>query len=155
MSIKCSCPDCGSDNTQRVSLAYQAGVSTGLSLSVGGIKGGGHKALGGGVKIGGTSSDLWKSLRPPKKKSLVRPIVNGVFLFSFAAVYIASEMINPPEPVGISGWVFLLVLIAFGIWCIRLVIMRIKSNTEVFPTLLKSWNTEFICLRCSRRFRVD
>jgi hypothetical protein len=33
--------------------------------------------------------------------------------------------------------------------------MRVKSNTEVFPTLLKSWNTEFICLRCSRRFRVD
>jgi len=121
---------------------------------VGGIKGGGHKALGGGVTIGETSSDLSISLRPPKKKSIGFPIVNGVLFFVMAAG-LANDMIDRTEPVETSDWVFLLILIAIGLWCIRLVIMRLKFNKDVFPRQSKSWNAEFICLRCSRRFRVS
>jgi len=156
MPITCSCPSCGSENTQRVSLAYQAGVSSGLSLTVGGIKGGRHNALGGGITIGETSSNLSKSLCPPQKKDIGFPATTGVCFFVMA-VFMAYVMVDQADSSETSDqiMVFLLILIAIVLWCIRVVVMRIRFNKDLFPTQSKNWNAEFICLRCSRRFRVD
>jgi len=129
-----NCPKCNSENTQKLSITYQGGISNNQSEIVGlGV----GRGIGGGVATAtGTSiTDLAQRYAPPAKKSLSLTHV-GLILF-----------------VGLilSGFFSFSFLIAIAI-VIGIYISNAKHNSEVFPAEFAEWDGKFLCLRCENVF---
>ena len=149
-----SCPQCNSENTQRLDIAYKTGVRSvsGSTSNIG--VGTSSSGLGIGASEGNfvsTQKSLFSSsIQPPEKKSAGCITGIGVFiLIPFIIVFLGM---------GIGGnfeqFMFTLtgVLIGIGIiWVDRL--QRNRFNRDEYEPNNRIYQNKFICLRCGNIFQ--
>ena len=145
-----SCPTCGSENTQRLSTLYMAGVSR-FSAVTNGFGWAGGFAGGSGWTDGTCQTGLSQISAPPYKRSYR----GGLLLLFFGPVigalpFAIMEHLNGKAQIhevlaGIS--VILLELCA-----IVLLVRAAVYNRTTWPTRIREWQITWICLRCARVF---
>ena len=134
------CPQCASDNMQRVEVAYLQGSSNIQSMSntVGAGIGRGGIAVGGAKTstTGASQSLLAESLSPPVKAGWWAPILMvsiGIFLI-----------------VTIAFALFGLVIFAGGL----VLAWQVHKKNKNYPNALEVWRRNWICLRCGGVFTL-
>jgi hypothetical protein len=143
-----SCPSCGSENTQKISLLYQSGTTNVRlgSIGVGGT-GTGHLGIGVGATGGCAQSDLARQYAPPKKldpsTQMGCLIVIGVILTPIMYALTDSKIFA------------VFVLIIFIAAVALLYNHAERHNTKVFPQQFAEWDKKFLCLRCGVIFNRD
>jgi len=130
-----SCPSCGSENSQKLSLAVHAGTSTSTTTTA--IIGGASGHFGQGLALSGgtTTSQLAKTHAEPKKKPVFLP------LFLVLPVAGVLALIH-----WIAGAAVLLPFVVKS-W------LNLSYNQDVQPKLHAEWSAKFICLRCGNIFK--
>ena len=148
-----SCPACGSDNTQRLSTAYMAGVSQ-FSAVTSGF--GWARRFGGasGWTTGVSQTQMSQSVAPPAKRSYWQGVVlvaTSPLLAALAAEGCRriAELLHLNLRFGdlATAW-FLLIVIA----AIVLLTKAFSYNSGTWPKLLQLWNMSFSCSRCGQIF---
>src|SRR5258706_2734731 len=134
------CPSCNASQTQRLEMAFRAGISNKRGTVVG-FDLQGDVGLG---SYGGTSqTGLSMSARPPARKPIGTvyfcAFVIGILIFAGL-----SWLVN--FFLGIVAVIGFIVLIYF------LTAKDIKYNSEIQPQLLKRWQAAWICLRCGKKW---
>ncbi len=131
-----SCPICGSENTQKLTLIYSGGVSNSTTNTVGG-------GVLGGIGFGATKSNgtatsaLASKYAPPVKISNAGAntcTVITLILFGFEN-YITA---------------FAFALISVGLYA-----LNHRHNSNEFPKLLADWQKQYLCLRCETTFKPE
>ena len=125
------CPNCQSENIQKLSLAVMHGTKSVSFLGIGGASGG----AGGGGMFGTSQSALAELNSPPKEKSSVWWSI-GIVIFG-----LSSLTLNPIP-------IFLFLGCCFGLWAAW------SYNSKEYPALLKDWNEKWICQRCATVFKL-
>ena len=133
-----NCPQCESENTQKLSLAVESGTHKTSSGGVGlGLTGAGLGVIGGKTRGRSVSKTAQKYAEPEKA-----PIIGGFF----AALFFA----------GIAAAFFGWQAFQIGFWiAVILTAFAIFYNLKVYPTEKAEWDSKFICLRCSAIFEVN
>jgi len=133
------CTSCGSDNTQRLAVAYQNGTSTinTRSNSVGVAFGSGGLGLGSATTATtGTSTSLLASrAAPPSKKRYRVAFIIPVALWIIAMFF---EKSFTGTVLSISGYL-ILALFLFRTY---------QFNSTKWPQLYRQWQTMWICHKC-------
>ena len=141
---KYQCPNCQTVNVQKLSMAYENGVSVSIinTKNVGiGVAGG---KLGVGLgHSGGTSTtktELSKKLEPPEKKSMI-----SIIVYCIIGMAVVGKTI---------GWGFFtstitLLVVIGSIW------ERWDYINNIFPQEMEKWNRQYLCLVCGTRFYED
>jgi predicted RNA-binding Zn-ribbon protein involved in translation (DUF1610 family) len=148
--VQYSCPSCGSENTQRLSTVYMAGVSQ-FSAVTSGFGWAGGFAGGSGWTTGISQTQMSEMAAPPKKKSY-----RGGILLLLCAPFIGPapfallESLNGVRPLYekmavVTGTVL---LIAAFLWLGSTYVY----NKQVWPRLCTEWHRRFVCLRCGMMF---
>jgi hypothetical protein len=117
------CPGCAAANTQRVSLAFLAGSNTALGAA----------------------------LSPPKKKTWLLFLLVGLALL-ILTLRLVRDISNGSAENSPPVWWFGAGMAIIGMWAALFAIGRYSFNRSRYPLLLRDWQSEFICLRCSKRF---
>ena len=148
--VQYSCPGCGSENTQRLSTVYMAGVSQ-FSAVTNGFGWAGGFAGGSGRTEGTCQTGLSQISAPPYK----RCYRGGLLLLFFGPVigalpFAIMEHLNGKAHVheilaGIS-------VILLEICAIFLLVRAALYNRTTWPTRIREWQITWICLRCARVF---
>jgi len=135
------CPNCGSDNTQRLEVIYDSGTSnintTGVTSGVGLARG-----LGGGAAVTKTSgvsrtTMAVKAAPPIKKKWIFLALIAFVVLL----VGISSGSIGGILfGVGLAG--------GAGYLCYKMSIY----NNHVWPGLYQTWLRSWMCNKCGATY---
>jgi DNA-directed RNA polymerase subunit RPC12/RpoP len=150
MTRNFSCPACGSERTQKVSVAYAAGTSTGRRTA------GGFAFTADGLVpvIGGgntqTRTSLAASLAPPvRRDDYMAWIILAGMVLGFAGGVFTFDSTDSRE---LAGAVFFLVVVfsIFVSWLARKWAMR--YNTTVYRKALSRWQRSWFCHRCGARF---
>ena len=140
------CPDCGSDNWQRIELAYMAGTSghTGMALFTG----------GGGMDVGilsGTSrTQFADSIAPPMKRTAglgqFFGVIGGIS-FSVGGVVMAAKPDNALDQIPFGEIALVAGVVLIGIF---LLFARNSHlyNKNKWPLLFDEWRRHFVCLKC-------
>jgi hypothetical protein len=141
-----NCPNCKSDNTQKLSAIVASGTSQSQSVSVGSMGG----TVGGAAAFGVTNSSttthtqsaLAKKLAAPTRKRTILLLVGFGFLMLLAW--------------GMFGK-FLGLLVAAGVGFLGWTLFQKNTayNTNVYPGLLDDWNQSFYCHRCETVFKAS
>lgn len=171
-----ACPDCRSENCQRVEMAYISGTAHTSSTSLGtAVIFNAHTtadALSLTTTKGQQQTSLASQLAPPSQKKnsssgsltaigccfLPSMIVLGIalILLSSLAVALKSEGF---AFVGIFGGALLCILLAIGVFRLGLGLIREEDtrnqkvrqfNEDTWPTLFETWKRKYICLKCGR-----
>jgi hypothetical protein len=145
------CPNCGSTDLKKASLAYEEGLSRirvksrlrGLLFADDGP----NVIVGRAAANGVQQTELSRRLRPPKKWSYAKLVlwaglVSIVSLVLCVHVVMASSTTVSSLPiitVGAAGLMAFLVLL-FVTW---------RHNQLVYPRRLTEWQRLFICQRCA------
>lgn len=136
------CPACKSDDTKRLPLIYEMGVS---AIEAGTI---GVGASANGLGVGGASTSgtvqtlLAEKVAPPEKISLARWIVAAGIVFLLIANIMPAWFL---VPVGIA-------MLAGLVWLQR----RFQDfNQNEYPNMRRKWERTFMCLRCGHQFEPD
>jgi len=134
------CPSCSSSQTQRLEMAFRAGISNKRGTVVG-FDMQGDVGLG---SYGGTSqTGLSMSARPPAIKP-VGTVYFCAFVIGFLIFAGLTWLVN--FFLGLVAVIGFIVLIYF------LAAKDIKYNSEIQPQLLKRWQAAWICLRCGKKW---
>lgn len=137
------CSSCQSDNVQKLSLAYESGISD-VNTKTKGVSFGGGGLNFGGAKTKGTSQTaLSKRTAPPRKYSYIKPLLIGL-LASFIAD-IALTSLNIPW----LGYAVLAVVSG------GLLYRSYLYNHNQWPALYNSWSNSFICHKCGAIYEVN
>lgn len=160
-----SCPKCGSEKAQKISLIYEAGTSDYSSTSVHSgfltSADGNFSGLGTSLNSGTNQTKLAKRFTPPRKKACVAAgcgclacIILPV-LFTFIVIILLTILgVNctyPYDEIVIFGTpciLFLLILII----SIGLLRKSMKFDNEEYPILKKEWEKQFFCHKCGHVF---
>ncbi len=152
-----ACPQCGSQNTQRLSLAYSSGLST-VDLRTGGIGVGiGSNTIiptfGGDWSSGSVQTQLSKSAAPPSKKKYRWALYWA--LLGPAVVYLPGAILEGIWGRSMSSFLgeWMIAFVPLGV--LWIVLHAFFYNRIVWPKLMKSWTESFVCLRCSAAFIVN
>ncbi len=164
-----SCTRCGSSTTQRVSLAYEMGTSSGWQAGVGVGASSGTGIIGGVTGgVGASSTELAKRLAPPSEpeapedlqgcESLAYWALVFLALFSIAIVIIKDGS-YPEEAVWVA---FLLCCLGFGLatrWSNKRHERKMAPAREQHQhqmarhaKAVELWRRQFICLSCNAIF---
>lgn len=138
------CPKCGSENTQRASLLYAAGVS---ASSGGGV---GVDLATGGVVVGGLSgrsrSGLAAAHAPPRRESAGTAVIVLVIMGVVSGLIAAA---NGGWEVGLA-----LFLVFAGVaWLINRNVAT--QNKQMIEPAVAAWQKKFVCLRCGETFETS
>jgi hypothetical protein len=148
MAIECTA--CRSDNAQKMSLVYEAGISTldgratstGIGLAYGGLGAGVSRSKVKGIQ----QTALSKKAEPPLKRRLVRNTILYFVGFSFIpALVISMFQINNQALQTVVG-VGYLAFAAFHVY------NNYLYNKTVYPPLYKTWDQQYMCLKCGAIF---
>ena len=142
------CPQCATDNVQRVEVAYLQGSSNidavSKTMGVGVGRGGGSWNAGvGGARTsttGTTQSLLAGQIAPPSKKSFKYAfllVIAGIVIFLMVDFISEIAFIITPVLFLIAGIVA---------WDVH------KYNSECIPALLAVWKKEWLCQKCGDVF---
>lgn len=130
------CPQCQSDNIQRLEVIYEGGTQNISASSVtGGV--GGRAGLGAVTSTSGQSqSVLAKKLSPPAKKQVGRLLL----LFPFV---ILAFMIDT-----VVGCVAIAAIVLF-------MFTNSTYNNKEWPALYQEWIKQWYCNKCGSVFKPD
>ena len=157
------CLECGTDDIQRVELAYLSGtsninmVSKGRSVGVGVSRAGGNTGLGAGVagtKMKTTGTDqsmLAESLTPPSKKSIFWTIIFILIGWPSAVMGLAVLVVDG-DVVGMFFLIFGLVFFGAGVYGTY---TFHQYNTKIFPIEFRNWQQSWLCKRCGSTFLLN
>jgi len=142
-----TCPKCSDQNTQRLSLAFESGISDVTTRTSGAAVGIGRGGIGIGIgssKNKGTSQTaLSQRAAPPKKSSYLK-----IFKYWFIATLLSQIFLRNTT---FREIVAVTILVAAGYAIYR----AFMFNRDQWPALHQTWQKSFICLRCSNIFEVD
>ncbi len=142
MAMECvTCPNCGSDNVQRFSVAFQSGVSD-VTSHTKGLMFNGKLGVGGAKTNSVSVSAMAASTAPPQKKSMIKAFL----IFGLLSVILAS-IIQSYLPKTIR-YVADIVLVLGPFMAYR----AFKYNRNVWPKLYEDWSNSWVCLKCGSRF---
>ena len=140
-----TCPNCKSENTQKLSGIVASGTSHSQSQSVGSVGGtvGGTPAFGvtSSTTTTHTQSVLAKKLAAPRKKATILLLTGFGFL-----MLLAWGMFGK-----IGGTLAAAGLGYFGLLRYQ---KNAAYNANEYPSLLDRWNKSFYCHRCEHVFMV-
>lgn len=139
-TLQCTCPRCGSENTQKFAMVYANGAAMmhGTGVGVGlGVKSG--LGVGGGGFNAASSSVLAQMCAPPTPMKVVMPTI-GIFIATMLvgafAMHWKAAAIDEAAAV-VAGLYFLIAL---------------RHNLVVHPRALEEWGNRFLCMRCQAVF---
>lgn len=140
------CKNCGSDNTQRLAVAYQNGTSTvnATSRSVGAGFGTGGAAFGSATT---TTSGVSRSLlaaraAPPAKKRYRTAFIIPVIML-FIALFFEKTIIG-----------YVLVISAY-VLLVFFLVRFYRYNSSVWPGLYRHWQSMWVCHKCGNIYSED
>jgi hypothetical protein len=140
------CPNCKSDNIQRLSAVFEGGLSdinTRTNGSAVGLSRGGVGVGFGSAKTKGTSQTAASQrAAPPAKKKYFKPL-----LLIFVAVVVVSICVGSNHAI-LSG----LVTLAWIGGSIAWVVHAFQYNSKVWPSLKATWDDSYLCARCNHIF---
>lgn len=140
------CPNCNSENTQRLEVIYNAGtqeINT-HSATAGGAHGGAFGIGGAVTKTSGQSQSLLaKQVAPPAKKSYKWPII--AILFGFFAFYSNSHNNL------MGGLIIGLLLGGPGAY---LCFSNFQYNSNKWPSLYQHWFESWMCSKCGSVYQI-
>lgn len=152
MASNLCCPGCQSEETRKVSLLFEQGVSTGTTTS---------STVGTGFNSGGfiasTSSThssqtaLAQRLAPPPQKKERW----GFFLF-FGGI-LSLCIYGVVEVPALRTLEMGAVLLLLGLICVALILHLKKTmhhNKTAWRVAWNEWNSQYLCLRCNQVFAV-
>ena len=138
-----SCPICKSEETQKLSLIFEAGTSNVALGSIGADIGTGHIGVAG--TAGTIQSNLAKRYAPPERKSGGKNVLSALILWMpFCIFVVAAFGAGMPE----------FIMIFLGTVALSVILIRgaVYHNTNVYPFQLAEWNKKMVCLRCGNVF---
>lgn len=146
------CPRCQSEQTQKVSIAYQSGISKiNTSTTQGGVLVG-NAGLNAGIGEGETSgvmqTEFSKSIAPPKEQPYTFSFFISAIVFGPILVFLTIFKIDN----SVTIFLDFLLAIAAMIWAIKGIH---KHNKIQYPPLMERWQRQFICLRCGTIFEPN
>ena len=143
------CPHCQSENTNKLSISYENGLTQvrTRTAGIGGLLGLFGPAIGVGLVRTRGTHQTGTSLRatPPRKKSFIKPFILSFIVGCLANLAIAFYSASAALKGNVTTEVFLLVLSVylFYTW---------HFNSRVWPKQMAAWNGLFICNRCGETF---
>lgn len=148
-----NCPSCGSDNTQPVPMAYQAGVTVGsVTYRSSGYTG--QSSLRSGRATARTETLLARSIAPPRARPLVLPFLLALVTFvgAYGALGDALGGYDSTRRRDLEGGIGLGVFaLACGYWWLRWLIW----NATTLRDQRKAWAAGIVCHRCGMVFSED
>lgn len=140
MSYKC--PVCKDEGTQKVSIAYESGISVVESTTVGlaASIGSGPTMLG-VAKTRGTSQTVAAMRLSPPEKISYRKLFYAYVFPSSVTDFMKRLVPGLPKPSVVRLYRDLRAAQTF--------------NNHEYPKLIEEWHNQFICLRCGSRFMPD
>lgn len=151
MSSLYSCPICYSEDTKRVSLVFASGINSSTSVSTVAFGVGGHAGLASSAGISQSINLLSATLHPPvEKRTVLRLLVCASFVLVAILALINLLDIGQSNEVALSA--LLVCAIGIAIYLGISILERMKFNRDHLPALIRTWQAEFICLRCANRF---
>lgn len=126
------CPNCKSDNIQKISLAVMKGTN---SVSFFGL-GGGNGGAGGGGAFGTSQTVLAEAHSPPVKRRM--------FWWGLGAFFFAPGAITT----GNGFFIIVALMCAAGLG------YAMYYNSAVYEDELREWNAKWICQRCACVFKL-
>ena len=143
-----TCPQCGSENIQRFSVAFRGGASTiDTKTSATGVGfGGGHLGVGvGGAHTTGVQmTQLAQEVAPPAKKGYLFPIIISIvayFILGFTDSFLGNTVSHILSILGFAGCIWLFAYKNTYLW-----------NKTVWPELYNQWEHSWVCLKCGHKF---
>lgn len=145
------CPNCGSDHTQRLEVAFQSGTrvieTKTKHYSRGAIEWASAASTG---KTTGTSmSALAMTAAPPPKKRYKHLAIG--FVIGFFAVPMSAELLLPKSLAWVASVLALVWIIDFG----YLVVQTFRFNWKVWPELYRQWMQTWHCNKCGTIYVDD
>lgn len=125
------CPQCHSENIQRVSLAVSQGTKASTFFGIGGSSGG----IGAGAGAGVSQTMQAQSLTPPSARKVIWWLL-GTLLFLPAAFS------------GVS------LAIAIALICSIGLARAVIYNKRDFPKEFADWKQLWVCQRCANVFKL-
>lgn len=142
---KFCCPNCGSENIQKMQIVYQSGTGTRSSVTT-------YENRAGYTMESETneqhSTNLAASVAPPNKKethfgfTIICGIVSAYFIYCLFQHFSWFDLIVG----GIAG------LLAFGGYESSMEVSAWNENE--YPKLYEEWANSFICHKCGHRFVI-
>lgn len=130
------CPSCSSNDLRKLSLIYLAGTYDAKGTSRGIIFGPTGLNAYRGRHRSTQQTKLSKSLEPPRKRRLLKPLLYGVVgAFCLPFVRISHQAWNTL----FIGYCAVVVLYLAG---------ALLYNLVRFPEALRRWQSSFLCQRC-------
>jgi len=145
------CPNCGSDHTQRLEVAYQIGTqvieTNSKSYSRGAIE---WASVAAARKTTGTSmSTLAMKASPPPKKRYKNLLIG--FGIGFFVLPILAQALLPEYLSWIGFFIALVWVIGFG----YLATQTFHFNWKVWPELYRQWMQTWHCNKCGTIYLDD
>jgi hypothetical protein len=141
------CPQCQSDNIQRLSVIYEGGLSeintTSSTSGVGGTRNG----LGVGVATtktkGKSQTTASQRAAPPAKLPYLKPLMVVFVLYMIVLMFTTSVWIQGLFTLVWVGGSALYVYFAF------------QYNKKTWPPLKAAWDNSYMCHRCHNVFVLN
>lgn len=149
------CPNCQSENTQLLSIAYSSGMTTGEAIT----HTRGTFSIADSHKhktVSVNQSDLSRQAAPPEKLSVFQPIKVAFITLIVFALFLS--LVAPKE----SN--FLASILQIGVFIIYLGILgfgfkkaysNYQFNKSEWPNLLQQWQQQYLCMRCGAVFNPN
>lgn len=143
------CPHCQSENTNKLSISYENGLTQvrTRTAGIGGLIGLFGPAIGVGLARTRGTHQTGTSLRaaPPRKKSYIKPFILSFIIGWFSSLAIPLHSASADLRGNVTVEVFLLVLAVYLFYTFRF-------NMMVWPKQVAAWNELFVCNRCGEIF---
>src|SRR5579864_3335033 len=130
------CPSCSSNDVRKLSLIYMAGTSDAKGVSRGIVAGGGSVGGFSGRHQSTHQSKLAKSVGPPAKWPLLKPVLYGIVgMFCLPFVRLSHNAWNA-------------LLISYCTMVVLYLVAALFYNLGRRPEKLRQWESSFMCQRC-------
>ena len=149
--IAMQCPQCGSGNTQRLEMIYDAGTqhlsATSSTLATGYSHGELVTGTASTTTTGIAQTTLAAKVSPPQKRSNFFPIF-GMLIGCETPIWLFAFVRNP------TFQMFLLMLMAggAGFWGFRSFRSNRAFNSVTLPQLQQQWRMSWMCHMCGTVF---
>jgi hypothetical protein len=135
------CPNCGSDNTQRLQIIHEGGLKFQNASSVSGGAAGGAFGEAGvllSTTRGTQQSVLSMRAAPPAQRRV------GCVAWTLLIISIIMLFTGQPTAIVVG-------LIAGG-FTIAYVVSQTRYNSKEWPPLFERWQQTFMCMRCGKPY---
>lgn len=155
------CPNCSSDQTQRVSVIYSSGTSVveskSTGMAVGLTKGGLVPVLGSSNTTGVQQTQLAQQVAPPARTPTLKivfftPIVGvvlGLVLWFVAVLILIGTGTKAND---VPGYVLEGTFLLVQVLGIALAVQNYRRNRDEWPGLYAAWERKWFCHRCGSTF---